>query len=149
MSSGDPRDENPIRVYEEEDLDSIVGDIRRAHAAALESGGLPLDRETDGQAVSQVVYAAFASGREFPTVYEQIAFFAVHLSTLHAFADGNKRTTVRASLGLLRHKGIVLDIDDSADPMNNELYKMIEAVVCKRMDCDQLAGFFREHARKR
>ncbi|MBQ5557050.1 MAG: Fic family protein [Aeriscardovia sp.] len=145
MSSEDPC---PIYV-DEASLDSIVEEIRGAHAAALESGGLPLDREMDGQAVSPVVYAAFASGREFPTIYEQIAFFAVHLSTRHAFADGNKRTTVRASLGLLKTSGIDLDIDDSADPMNNELYKMIEAVVCERMDYDQLAGFFREHARKR
>lgn len=145
MSSGDPC---PIYV-DEASLDSIVGQIRGAHAAALQSGGLPLDRETDGQAVSSVVYAAFASGREFHSIYEQIAFFAVHLSTRHAFADGNKRTTVRMSLALLKASGIDLDIDDSADPMNNELYKMIEAVVCERMDCDQLAGFFREHARKR
>ena len=147
MSSADPRDENPIRV-DEAGLDSIVEQIRRAHAAALESGGLSLDRETDGQAVSSVVYAAFASGREFHSIYEQIAFFAVHLSTRHAFADGNKRTTVRMSLALLKARGIDLDIDDSADPMNNELYKMIEAVVCERMDCDQLARFFREHVRK-
>ena len=145
MSSEDPY---PTCV-DEASLDSIVVDIRRAHAAVLESGGLSLDRETDGQAVSSVVYATFASGREFHSIYEQIAFFAVHLSTRHAFADGNKRTTVRMSLALLQKKGIDLDIDDSADPMNNELYKMIKAVVCKRMDCDQLAGFFREHARKR
>lgn len=142
--------EDPCPIYvDEAALDSIVEKIREAHAAALESGGLPLDRETDGQAVSSVVYAAFASGRELPTIYEQVAFFAVHLSTRHAFADGNKRTTVYMSLMLLRASGIDLDIDDSADPMNNELYKMIEAVVRKRMDCDQLAGFFREHARKR
>ena len=141
--------EDPCQIYvDEAGLDSIVEQIREAHAAALESGGLPLDRETDGQTVSSVVYAAFAE-REFPTIYEQIAFFAVHLSTDHPFVDGNKRTTVRMSLSLLRIKGIDLDIDDSADPMNNELYKMIKDVVCERMDCDQLAGFFREHARKR
>lgn len=148
MSSEDPGDEKPICI-DEEGLDSIVKEIRRAHKAILEeSGGLLGNPETDGQTVSSVVYAAFAE-REFPTIYEQIAFFAVHLSTDHPFVDGNKRTTVRMSLSLLRIKGIDLDIDDSADPMNNELYKMIKDVVCERMNCDQLAVFFREHARKR
>lgn len=77
-------------------------------------------------------------------VFLQIAVFASHLSKDHIFPDGNKRTAVISSLGLLYYAGFTLDVEDGSEPERNALYRWIQGIVTDKESIDDLAGFLRE-----
>lgn len=79
-------------------------------------------------------------------LFDQVSVFAEHLAKDHIFTDGNKRTTVKVSLGLIMKQGIKLDLDDSDNPEDNEVYTWIEAVVTGRRTRQELADMLRSHA---
>lgn len=108
--------------------------------------------EMVGKVVS-VVSSSFSShfgcspADRYSDVFEQVAEFAAFLSGDHIFPDGNKRTTVVVSLAILHVSGVVLDIEDSADPDDNEVYQWIQDVVTGGRTTRQLAQALRERAR--
>lgn len=65
---------------------------------------------------------------KYSDVFEQIADFAMRLSKGHIFPDGNKRTTVVISLAVFHAVGVSLDIKDSLEPDDNEVYLWIQGV---------------------
>jgi death-on-curing protein len=79
-------------------------------------------------------------------IFDQMASFAMRLAKDHVFLDGNKRTTVLIVSALLHRGGLTLDIEDSADPEKNELYRWIQNVVSGDRSSDELASFLRDHA---
>lgn len=79
-------------------------------------------------------------------LFDQVSVFAEYLAKDHVFTDGNKRTTVKVSLGLIMKQGIELDLEDSDDPEDNEVYTWIEAVVTGRRTRQELADMLRSHA---
>lgn len=88
----------------------------------------------------------FGQPPQYEDVFEQLAVFAEHMAKDHIFADGNKRTALRAALGLLGMQGVTLDVPDSDDPAVNELYQWIQDIVEHRKDTPELAAFLRKHA---
>lgn len=108
--------------------------------------------ETRGRVLS-VIVPSFATvygigpSERYSDVFEQVADFAMRLANDHIFPDGNKRTTVVMSLGLLRFAGVSLLIEDADDPQDNEVYKWIQDVVTKKKTRDELAQALRDRSR--
>lgn len=82
----------------------------------------------------------------FEDFFCQLSNFATNLAKDHCFTDGNKRTTVKVSFALIGYRGIQLDIQDSPDPEQNELYKWIQDIVIGTKSQDELAQTLRDHA---
>ena len=108
--------------YKEEMAGSIVSVVSSSFSTHFDSS--PVDRYRD--------------------VFEQIADFAMRLSRDHIFPDGNKRTTVVVSMAILHISGIVLDIEDPAEPDENEMYLWIQDVVTGNKTKDELAQMLRD-----
>lgn len=138
----------------EEDL---AADIVAMHDALVADRGFcpqmpdaQLD-ETVGS-VASVVSAAFGSffgvspRERHGDLFDQIACFAEHLSKDHIFPDANKRTTVAASISILRTAGYTLDMEDADDPADNPLYDWIQDVVTGGKSTSELAEVLRSHA---
>ena len=75
-----------------------------------------------------------------------MSVFAFNLAKDHIFTDGNKRTTVLVSLALVRIGGVLLDIEDSEIPEENEVYKWIEDLVTDSKSKEELADILRMRA---
>lgn len=82
----------------------------------------------------------------YEDIFDQVSIFAEHLAKDHIFTDGNKRTTVKVSLALLLKNGIVLDLADSSDPEENEVYRWIASVVEGVKTREELADLLRKRA---
>ena len=63
------------------------------------------------------------------------------------FPDGNKRTTVVISMALLHISGVVLDIEDPAEPDENEMYLWIQDVVTDSKTKEELAQILRDRVK--
>ncbi|MEE1296199.1 MAG: Fic family protein [Bifidobacterium sp.] len=96
-----------------------------------------------------ILSPVFGQPPQYEDAYEQLAVLAEHLANDHIFADGNKRTALRTTLGLLGMQGVTLDVPDSDDPAVNELYQWIQDIVEHRRDTAALAGFLRAHVIER
>ena len=111
----------------------------------------PLQREEAIGKVVSVVSSSFSSYfgcspvERYCDIFEQIADFAARLSKDHIFHDGNKRTTVVMSLAFLHVAGVVLDIEDSEIPEDNEIYLWIQDVVTDGRTKEELAQDLRIH----
>lgn len=87
-----------------------------------------------------------APSDRYEDVFDQIAEFATRLSKDHIFPDGNKRTTVKASISILSMCRIEIDLEDAEDPEHNELYRWIQDVVTEGRTIEQLAEALRSRA---
>lgn len=79
-------------------------------------------------------------------IFDQISVFAQHFAKDHIFADGNKRTTVIACLALLERFDFAVEVVDSGDPAENEMYGAIQRLVTGKVDAKNFAAFLRERA---
>ena len=143
--------------YDQAQIEGLAEAVVAANGRVLEVRGFnresAFDRrfldEATGK-VEAVLNAAFGSyfgvgpAERYDDLFEQICDFAEKLAKDHIFFDGNKRTTVKVSLGLLLQQGIELDLADGVNPEDNELYEWIEGLVTGRVSKDHLAAFLRE-----
>ncbi|WEV58527.1 Fic family protein [Bifidobacterium sp. ESL0728] len=139
----------PIRFQNEAEVETFIEVVVNVHDMTVSATGFRAGKDGDAeQSVSPSVYAAFVSARvsAFRDVFEQVSFFAEHLSKDHPFGDGNKRTTVKMLIACIRACGIQLDIPDPPDPQNNELYQWIQKLVTGEVSYSQLADFLRSRA---
>lgn len=83
----------------------------------------------------------------YEDVFEQVSDFAEHLAKRHVFADGNKRTTMQVTVGLLETSGLTINVPDSPDPDTNAMYRWIQDVVTGDRTTGELSAFLRAHAR--
>lgn len=132
-------------------------DIADMHDALVSDRGFcpPMPESQLDEAVGRVasvVSASFGSffgvspRERYGDLFDQIADFAEHLSKDHIFPDANKRTTVAASISILRTAGCTLDMEDAADPEDNALYDWIQDVVTGGKSTSELAEVLRSHA---
>ena len=138
----------------EEDLAADIVDMHDVLVAdrgfCPQMQGAQLD-ETLGR-VASVVSSSFGSffgvspQERYGDLFDQIADFAEHLSKDHIFPDANKRTTVAASVSIIRAAGYTLDMDDSDNPESNQLYWWIQDVVTGGKAAGELAEILRSHA---
>ena len=146
----------PVSFDDVATFDAMVQTIIDARALEMSStGGFGVERDSDKGGIERIVASTFcgffgedASDR-FDDLFEQCAYLADHLANGHVFADGNKRTAVRMSLSLLAMRGVLLDVDDSPDPSENEVYQWIQALVEKKISSENLAYLFRWKASRR
>ncbi len=102
--------------------------------------------------LGSVVAAVFGSvfgqppADRYADIFEQVSIFAEHLAQDHIFADGNKRTALRASVAFLEDNNISLTFSDSPDPSQNEMYQWIQDVVQRKHTVNELAAFLRQRA---
>lgn len=82
----------------------------------------------------------------YDDLFVQMATFASHLSRDHIFPDGNKRTTVKATLSLLRFAGVEIRMKDSDNADENELCLWIRDVVVGSKGIRELADTLRGSA---
>lgn len=87
----------------------------------------------------------FGQPRDWDDLFIQISEFAVMFAKDHIFADGNKRTAFKASIGLLTQQGIVLNIPDTPNPADNQMYQWVQDVVTGDRSITELADFLRNH----
>lgn len=76
----------------------------------------------------------------------QVATFCDHLANDHIFPDGNKRTALVATYGVLYLNGVGLELIDSDDPELNEAYLLIKDVVAGGKSTEELASLFMRYA---
>lgn len=137
--------------------EELAADIVDMHdALVVDRGFCPQMQESQMEEmlgkVASVVSSSFGSffgmspNERYDDLFSQIADFAEHLSKDHIFPDANKRTTVAASISIIRTAGYTLDMDDSDDPENNQLYWWIQDIVTGGKTIGELAGILRNHA---
>ncbi|WP_052400146.1 Fic family protein [Bifidobacterium bombi] len=78
--------------------------------------------------------------------FDQVSLLAEYLAKDHYFTDGNKRTTMLAVLGLLRARGIRINVDDSSNPDDNFIYRWIQGIVTHDHQRYEFASALRRHA---
>ena len=79
-------------------------------------------------------------------IFVQVATFCHHLANDHIFADGNKRTALVMSIFALRLKGVLIPLEDSSVPEDNEAYTFIQDVVAGAKTLTELADEMRRIA---
>lgn len=132
-------------------------DVVKMHDALVaERGFCPQMRESQAEEtsgrVASVISSAFGSffgmspRERYRDFFDQAADFAAHLSKGHIFPDANKRTTVAATISVVRAAGYTLDIDDDDDPESNQLYRWIQDIVTDSRETKELAEVLRRHA---
>ncbi|MCO6558453.1 MAG: Fic family protein [Bifidobacterium sp.] len=144
-----PPQYRPLQLHNKAEVEAFVEFVISVHDLTVSEVGFHAGKDGDAEkAVSPSVYATFVSVRSstFCDIFEQMAFFAEHLSKDHPFGDGNKRTTVKLLIGLIRSSGIKLDMFDSPNPEDNELYQWIQKLVTNKAEYLQLADFLRSRA---
>lgn len=121
----------PLELIDEAACTGFAQSVVDAYVSELlRVGGFLVERNSGIGHVESIVSATFMPwfgqnpSDRFVDIFDQVSFFAEHLACNHIFTDGNKRTAVRISLSLVTLKGFKIDIDDSADPRQNDL-KMI------------------------
>ena len=92
-------------------------------------------------------FFGFTPRDRFSDVFEQASCFALHLAKDHIFADGNKRTALVMALAIVKMFPIDLQVDDSADPVENVAYQWIQEAVSGARDEAMLAESLRSMAR--
>ena len=153
------KDENfrstfPPRCFDgaEEDLASLVVEVHdRLVSVKGFNPNVSQDyrEEMTGRIVS-VIFSSFSTHFDFSPadryfdIFDQIADFAMRLSRDHIFPDGNRRTTVVISMAILHISGVVLDIEDPAEPDKNEIYLWIQDVVTGDRTKEELAQMLRD-----
>jgi death-on-curing protein len=151
----------PIVLTERMDFDSLAESIFEVHKSTVQqTTGLDfsevISHDRKAIVLSRIISVLdpifgthFGSSPKdlFHDVFEQISVFAEHLAKDHIFADGNKRTTVRVSLGLLAIQAIQLDIEDNPEPRKNEIYLWIQDLVTGRRTTMELSEYLRLHAK--
>lgn len=154
----------PPLAFELEDCLELAHNIVDYHAAVIKGNGgfskPPVfseegqrDKELEGE-VLPCVLAAFAvewgmtpaERYGYTDIFDQVSRFAYLLAKDHIFGDGNKRTALKASLGLIYSRGITLRVCDSPEPESNVVYKWIERLVSGDKSCDQMADQLRRYA---
>lgn len=140
----------PVEFHTCDEVQSYVEDVMHWHEEILEREGFRGQRDMIAEGViSSVVVSTFMSHFEytpadkFHDFFEQMAFFADHLSADHPFDDGNKRTTVKQVIAYMHACGIGIRLNDSDDPEKNELYRLITRLVTKEMTYKDVADLLR------
>lgn len=145
------------------EVDAFVETIIGMHDEQIDSGGGYLrddERSIPGldthnravDIVSSVVDSIFVvrfgvrPRDRFVDIFEQASYFALHLASDHPFGDANKRTTVRISFAIINMSGASLDLDDSRNAEDNEVYQWIQKLVLHECDYKELASMLRSHA---
>ena len=147
----------PPRCFDgaEEDLASLVVEV---HDHLVSAKGFNPNvsqnykEEMTGRIVSVIsssfsTYFGCSPVDKYLDIFEQIADFAMRLSRDHIFPDGNKRTTVVISMAILHISGVVLDIEDPAEPDGNEIYLWIQDVVAGGKTKEELAQILRDRVK--
>lgn len=150
---------SPVEM-DQAQIEGLAETIAATNGAILRMRGFNKESASDpafldeacgrAQAVADAVFGThFGAGpkERYRDIFEQVCDFAEKLAKDHIFYDGNKRTTVKVSMGLLVQQGIELDLSDDPDPERNELYKWIEGLVTGERDRESLAGFLESRAR--
>lgn len=154
----------PPLTFELEDCLELAHNIVVYHAAVIKRNGgfstFPVFSEEDQrdkeleEKILPCVFAAFAvEWGETPAerygytdIFDQVSRFAYLLAKDHVFGDGNKRTALKASLGLIYSRGIMLQVYDLPDPENNVVYEWIVKLVSGDKSCGQMAELLRGYA---
>lgn len=147
---------NNIIIWDTEQIVAFAETVCTIQQRIVNTGqGLDSKQPNAQGNVESVLYASFAvifnvspaERNGYADIFDQIAYFAAHLAKDHIFPDANKRTTVLTCMSLLRSKGIILDIEDAANPFDNVLYQWVQHIVEGKTGRDVLAEQLRSHAR--
>lgn len=76
-------------------------------------------------------------------LHEMAAAYLYHIASNHPFVDGNKRVGAVAALAFLELNGVKTRIPEDA------LVEMVLSVAKGRTGKEEVAAFFREHARRK
>lgn len=143
----------PVEFYTCDEEQSYVDDVVHWHDGVVKEEGYEGERDKAAdEIVSTVVDATFMShfgvtpADRFQDFFEQMAFFADHLSSDHPFSDGNKRTTVKQVIAYMYSCGIGIRMKDSDDPEKNELYRLITDLVKHKITFEEVGRFLRSRA---
>lgn len=149
---------SPI-TFDDGEILSLAESVWEIHHRIVRGAGFDLTDAASGQRrdailgkISSVLYSSFTPvfgltpQERYADVFEQVSYFAVHLAKGHIFADGNKRTTMQMSLGLLSTRGIVIDAPDPLSPKDNMVYCWIQDIVTGDRTQSELSEFLRSHA---
>ncbi len=122
-----------------------IEDVVRLHAIAIaDQGGDPalLDR---GKLESALAMPMQSAGGEFvhSGLQAMAAAYAFHLCQNHAFADGNKRVALAASLAFLLDNGYTLNAE------HDELEQVFLCLAASRLSKIELTAWFHTHAAPR
>lgn len=149
----------PMVFNEEMDIESLAQTVFDTHAAIVQTAGLDLTETLSEKKIQEIletiqsilvpvfmsIYGQSPQER-YSDIFEQVSDLAEHLATRHIFADGNKRTTFKISLGLLSMQNIHLQVEDSPRPEDHLLYQWIQDVVTHARSRAELADFLRDNA---
>lgn len=104
--------------------------------------------------VYSVVYSVFGTvfgqspkERYGGDLFLQAASFCDHLANDHIFSDGNKRTALIVTAGILHLRRVAFVFFDSSEPEQNDAYRLIQEVVSGDKDTEELAEAFRLFSR--
>jgi death-on-curing protein len=120
-----------------------LADVRRIHIDQLDRYGGADGVRDQGLLESALAMPLAGFGGELlhPTVFEQAAAYLFHIVKNHPFIDGNKRTGTATALVFLHLNG--QEIDSESAP----LYDLVIGVAESRVEKEEVAAFFRHHAR--
>ncbi|BDR52507.1 hypothetical protein KIM372_04140 [Bombiscardovia nodaiensis] len=143
----------PIEFANEPDFLAFVQTVLDAHMEEMtKHGGYAIEKGDEGPRVQSVVASTFLSSfgqspaDRFADIFDQAAAFAYYLVRDHPFGDGNKRTAIRIALAMVGLRGVKLNISDSPNPWQNDLYQWIEALVSGELTQEALAANLRGRA---
>lgn len=143
----------PLELDNEPDFLAFVQTVLDAHMAEVTgSGGYSIEKGDEEARVQSVVAATFLTSfglspaDRYSDIFDQAASFAYYLVRDHPFGDGNKRTAIRIALAMIALRNVTLEIGDSPNPWQNELYRWIESLVAGSLTQEGLAAHLRERA---
>ncbi|BDR55103.1 death-on-curing protein [Bombiscardovia apis] len=143
----------PIEFADEPDFLAFVQTVLDAHMEEMtKHGGYAIEKGDEGPRVQSVAASTFLASfgqkpvDRFADIFDQAAAFAYYLVRDHPFGDGNKRTAVRISLAMIALRGIRLNIADSPNPWENDLYQWVEALASGSLSKEQLSEHLRSRA---
>lgn len=121
-----------------------LDEVLAIHDAMIESYGGSFGIRDLGLIQSALArpQASFAGEDLYPTILDKAAALFHSLMFNHAFADGNKRTTVTATARFLYINGYELDVDQK------ELVSFPLKVENQHLDIEEIAKWLKEHTKK-
>ena len=144
---GDQRKRKHIRNYDfldKEDMIITMEEVLKIHDDFIENyGGIYGIRDEDQleSAILKPYTSAFGED-VYPTVFNKASALLEALLSLHAFADGNKRTAWHSTEKALDNKGYKLNLHyDDARPM---LVNIIE----NKVDNEEISKWLEENSTK-